>query len=172
MSPEVKPLANRRGFTLIETIIALAIMTLAFAAILDVESESINAAARTRQMNIVAMLAKNIMVETEYKFEGKTFDEYKKEDGGQFEAPYEDFKWKTEIKEIEFPNIGASSAQTGADQAGGDITETFTKLVTNFLSKAIREVVVTITWKKGRGEQNFTVSTYWVDLNHEFNLSE
>ena len=52
------------------------------------------------------------------------------------------------------------------------VDEMLTKLVTNFLSKALREVTVTISWKKGAGEQSYAVTTYWVDLNHEFQLSE
>jgi hypothetical protein len=44
--------------------------------------------------------------------------------------------------------------------------------MSSYLSKAIREVTVTITWQRGSGTQNFSVSTYWVNLNHEFSLSE
>src|SRR6478735_4350708 len=98
---ELKFLANRalktglQGFTLLEVIIAMAIMTLAFSSILAVEMGSINASARAKQMNIVAMLAKNQMVETEYKIEGKKFDEVKKEESGAFPSPYQDYTWKT-----------------------------------------------------------------------------
>jgi prepilin-type N-terminal cleavage/methylation domain-containing protein len=43
-----KAASNQAGFTLLEVIIALAIMVIAFASILSVESESINASGRTR----------------------------------------------------------------------------------------------------------------------------
>lgn len=163
--------AGEKGFTLLEVIIALAIMILALSSILTVESNSINASARARQMNIVAMLAKSKMVEVEYSLEGKTFDEVKKEDGGNFETPYEDFRWTRTITELEFPNLAPSGAQGGGGAEGSsDVTEMLTKLVTNFLSKAMREVTVTIFWRRGTAEQKFSVSTYWVDLNHEFEL--
>lgn len=162
------------GFTLLEVVIAMAIMALAFGAILAVEGSSINASARAKQMNIVAMLAKNQMIETEYKIEGKTFDEVKKEDQGTFEEPYQDFKWKTVVKELKFPNIGSGGAGKGAasSAAGGSdqTAELVTKLMTNFLTKSIREVTVTILWKRGSGEQTFSLATYWVDLNHAFEL--
>ncbi len=76
----------------------MTIMVLAFASILAVECNSINATTRAKQMNIVAMLARNKMIETEYKIEGKTFDEIKKEEGGTFAAPYEIYRWKTEVQ--------------------------------------------------------------------------
>ncbi|MDR3607241.1 MAG: prepilin-type N-terminal cleavage/methylation domain-containing protein [Oligoflexia bacterium] len=166
-----------KGFTLLETIIALAIMTMAFAAILGTISGSINASARTHEMTVIEMLAKRQMVETEYKFEGKTFDEVKKEDGGTFPEPYSTYRWKSVIKEIEFPNLGnmtknAAGAAAGGDNANSQIADMMSKLVYQFLSKAIRQVTVTITWMNGSKEQSFEISTYWVDLNHEFQLSQ
>jgi prepilin-type N-terminal cleavage/methylation domain-containing protein len=167
-----------KGFTLLETIIALAIMTMAFGAILATISDSINASARTHEMTIIEMLAKREIVETEYKFEGKTFDEYKKEDSGTFPAPYESYRWTAVVKEIEFPNIGgmnsggSQGAASNTDNNNSEVADMMSKLVTQFLSKAVREVTVTILWMKGSKEQNFAVSTYWVDLNHEFQLTQ
>jgi len=167
---------NNEGFTLLEVIIAITIMVLAFAAILSVESNSINATIRAKEMNIVAMLARGKMIEAEYKVEGKTFEEVQKEQAGAFETPYETFKWKTEVKEIKFPNMnmggGAKNAGGNGDDQGNQYAELLTKLVTNYFSKAIRELVVTILWKRGSTEISYSVSTYWVDLNHEFDTSE
>jgi type II secretion system protein I len=178
---DLKFLGNK-GFTLLEVIIAMAIMTLAFSSILAVEMGSINASARAKQMNIVAMLAKNQMVETEFKIEGKTFEEVKKEETGAFLPPYQDYKWKTTVREIKFPKIspiGAKGAAGGGATTGGaggggedQFTELVTKLISNFFSKAIREVTVTVLWKRGTAEQTFSLSTYWVDLNYEFKFSE
>lgn len=169
---------RERGFTLLEVIIALAIMVMAFASILSVESGAIRASEKTRQLNVIAMLAKNKMVETEYAIEGKSFEEVKKEESGTFEAPYDSYRWKKVIKEIEFPNLALSSSaggdgkSAGSASEGGGFADTMTKLVSKFFSKAIREVTITIFWKQGSGEQTFSLSTYWVDLEHEFALSE
>lgn len=167
-----KHLKNNEGFTLLEVIIAMAIMVLAFAAILAVEQGSIKATTRAKQMNVVGMLAKNKMIETEYKMEGKKFEEVKKEEGGQFEDPFQDYRWKTVIKEITFPNLGSGGGgSSGSSATSGQAAEMVTRIITKFLSKAIREVTVTISWKQGSGDQSFSLSTYWVDLNHEFSLS-
>ncbi|OFZ79339.1 MAG: hypothetical protein A2583_00915 [Bdellovibrionales bacterium RIFOXYD1_FULL_53_11] len=164
------------GFTLLETVIALAIMTVAFSAILMVESASLSTAEKARRMNTVSMLAKNLMAETELKMEGKKFNELKEEEAGEFKAPFEEYTWKRKIKEIKFPNLGVGgSGKSGeGDDAGGmnAAAEKLAKLMATNLSKAVREVTVSVVWKKGGGEQSFSVSTYWVNLNHEFQLTE
>jgi prepilin-type N-terminal cleavage/methylation domain-containing protein len=170
------------GFTLLEVMIAMAIMMVAFASILMVQSSSIEASIKAKRMNVVGMLAKSLMIDTELMFQGKPFAELKKEEAGQFKEPYQDYAWKRTVKEVKFPNLDFSSAAGGAagdkaadntQQEGDDrSTEIMTRLITKFLSNAVREVTVTVSWKKGTGSQSFAVSTYWVDLNSEFAISE
>jgi type II secretion system protein I len=167
----IQPEQGEQGFTLLEVVIAMAIMVITFASILAVEGGALNASARAKQMNIVAMLAKNKMVETEFKFEGKAFTEVKTEEAGTFEDPYQDYRWKSSIKEMKFPNLGMAASKPGG--GGPDqFTEMLTRLISNFFSKAIREVSVTVLWKKGAKDQTYTLSTFWVDLNYEFQLTE
>ncbi len=171
------PLLPNSGFTIVEVVFALAIMTLAFASILAIESGSINATTRAKQMNIVGMLAKNQMVETEFAIQGKTFDEIPKEKSGTFESPYQDYRWQTKIKELSIPNFmgmaGGSSGEgketTGGGSApGGDMIN---QVISSNLSKAIRQVSVTVFWKQGAKEKSFALSTFWVNLNHEISLT-
>ncbi len=167
-------ISDEQGFTLLEVIIAMAIMVVSFATILSVESNSINANIRAKGIGIVAMLAKNKMIDMEYQIEGKSFEDINKEQGANFEPPFDNYRWVATIKEVKFPSLGqgGKAASEDSGDGGGDVANMITKLITNFLSKAVREVTVTIYWKKDQGEQAFPVSTYWVDLNHEFALSE
>lgn len=192
-STEIKPNRSAEpkhadGFTLLEVVIALAIMVLSFSSILAVEGGSINATARAKQMNIVAMLARNKMVETEFELQNKPLNEAKKEESGTFNTPYEDFRWKTTIKEIEFPalNLGSttgseapnpsrsssSSSGSSVGQLQTQMESTVTKMLTTYINKTIREVTVSIIWKKGNTDQTYSLATFWVDLNHEFNANE
>ncbi len=176
-------LRNRSGFTLLETMIAMAIMMVAFSSILMVESSSLNTSTKAKMMSIVSMLAKNKMSEIELELEGRSFTEVKAETSFEnFKEPYQDLKWKRVIKEVVFPSMSfgsgnsnvssSSSGNRGSADGAEAAEERFSKIVTKFLSKAVREVTLTIAWKRGSGEQTYSVSMYWVDLNHEFNLSE
>lgn len=159
----------------------MAIMLVAFTSIFLVQSGSIKASEKARQMNVVGMLAKNAMVEAELSFEGKTFEEVKKTDSGTFPSPYETYSWKREIKEIDIPNLNINP--NGGDQKGRDsggdssgsgnqMTEMLTKLLSQYLSKSIREVRVTVSWTQAAGEQKFTLATYWVNLNNDFQITQ
>lgn len=180
---------DNSGFTLLEVLISMAIMLVSFASILMVQSTSIRSSVRTRDMITVTMLIKRAMVDAELEFQGKPFSEVKKEENGEFPEPYKDFSWKREIKEVKFPNLtegmgqgnaqakGDSSAEkegsdTGAGDPSSQMMSQIGKLVTKFLSKSIREVVVTVKWQKGKGEQKVTLSQYWVNFTTEFELDE
>jgi general secretion pathway protein I len=159
---------SKEGFTLLEVLFAMAIMSVALVAIFTIEGSSISASDKGKRMNIVAMLAKNKMIETEFDLEGKTFDEVEKDKTGNFEPPFETYTWKRSIKELKFPSIGGG----GGDDQNAQVTEMISKLFSNYLSKSLREVTVSIIYHRGEHDQTFSVSTYWVDLNHAFELSE
>jgi prepilin-type N-terminal cleavage/methylation domain-containing protein len=169
---------SQSGFTLLETLIAITIMLIAFASILAIQSNSINTSIRARTVTVAAMLLRNEMIDTEYTIQGKTFEEVETEKGGNFPAPFEEYRWTRVIKEIEFPNLNFASGNEktggGGDQQQGatEMVDLITKLVTQFLSKAMREVTVTVYFKKSGKELQYSATTYWVDLNHEFQLSQ
>jgi type II secretion system protein I len=157
---------NPKAFTLLEVLIALAIMALAFGSILAVEQGSINASARAKQMHTVAMLAKNQMILTEYQVEGKTFEEVKKEDTGAFAEPYSDYRWTTTIKQVQFPHLNLSSEKENEPMPDDQMI----KIITSHLSQSIHQIQVRVSWKKGSTEQDYTLSTFWVNFQHEITL--
>ena len=162
--------ADRKGFTLLEVLIAMSIMVVAFGAILSIESSAINVTNRAKQTNIQAMLLKNALIQTELEIEGKSFEEIQKEKTTPFESPYAEYNWSRKVKEVEFPNLvpSAGDGKSGEDQG----SEQLGKIVTKFLSKAIREVEVSVNWKKAEKTYSVSATTYWVDLNHELALTE
>jgi general secretion pathway protein I len=177
-----KLLNNESAFTLLETLIASAIMLIAFSSILMVESGSLDASTRARTMNIVAMLAKQALIDSEIALEGRDFTEVKTEETGSFPDPYQDYQWKREIKEIEFPSIDLAAADENSESnnnpssapqnSNANMMNMLGKLISKHLSKSIREVIVTVSWKKGGKPQSYSVSWYWVNLNNDFALSE
>jgi len=177
-----KLLSNQSGFTLLETLIAMAIMLVAFASILIVESGSLDASSRARNMNIVAMLARNALIDSELLLEGKEFTAAKTEESGNFPDPYSEYQWKREIKEIKFPtlNMGTGNEEEESNQnspnrnpdPNANMMSMLGKLIAKHLSKSIREVIVSVTWQKGGKPQTYSITWYWVNLNNDFALSE
>lgn len=165
-------MGNIKGFTLLETMIAVAIMAVAFAAILMVENSSLSALERSRKMNTVAMLARNAMVQAEMEFEGKPFSELKEEESGKFDPPYESFIWEREIKEIEFPEISFGGGGEEDSGTSTQMMDRMVRLLSQYFSQSIREVKIKVSWPKGKGVQSYELSTYWVDLNKGFSLNE
>lgn len=173
---------SNQGFTLIEVMIAIGILAIGIGAILVAENNSLDVTLRAKRMTTVAMLAKNALIEAEREIEGKAFTEIKTESNGTFDAPFSEYRWERKIKEITFPNLldptsgGGDPAAAAKDKGGVQVTdpgvERVVKIATQYLSKASREIAITILWTEKKEPQKFSVSQYWVDLNHEFKLSE
>jgi prepilin-type N-terminal cleavage/methylation domain-containing protein len=167
------------GFTLIEVMVAMTIMAVAFGTLLAIQGASLRSTTKAQELNVVSMLAQNEMIDTELELQGKAFEEVKTEDGGTFPDPYQDYEWKRVIKEIKFPALNlapppsSGDASSAASSSGTDSsTELLAKMTSNFFSKGMREVTVTISWKRGGGDQSYSISTYWVNLNNELQLSQ
>lgn len=174
------------GFTLLEVMIAMAIMLVSFSSILAIQSSSMNSALRSRQTHEVSMLARSAMAQTEVEITGKKFEEISEEASGQFDPPYQDYSWTRKVKEVKLPNLsglgkaaqdaeGNSGPQTREEQdaaeQNGALIDQMTKVITNFLSKAIRQVTITVSWKRGTRTLTYEVAMYWVDLNSDFQLT-
>lgn len=148
-------------------------MTVTFASILMVESNSIQAVTRTKILNIVSMLIQTTLTETEYLIENKQFTEVKEEETGTYAEPYQDYTWKRKIKEIEFPNLStapADDSEKDTNTQQNEFLQTMNRLLSGFLSKAMREVTVSVIWDTTGKPEEFSVSFYWVNMNAEIPL--
>jgi len=166
---------SNKGFTLLEVLISFAIMAIIISAAILVASGALNATGKARTNSQVAIVAKNVMIETEIELAGTPLKLAKKEESGEviFKNPEQVFIWKREIKEVKFPdlNFGGGQGEDGESKEESPLQGKISQTITEFLSKAIREIVITIYWEKGEGQQSFVVTTYWVDLNYEFKIN-
>lgn len=160
------------GFTLLEVLIAMLIMVIAFGSIFSIQSSALQISSRAKQNNTVAMLLKNALVKAELDVQGKKFEEVNKEESGNFDTPFESYSWSRKIKELEFPNLIGKAASEGSEGSTDQSSEVIGRLVTKFLSQSVRQIEVTVKWKKLDKEQSQSGTTLWVDLNHEMALSE
>jgi general secretion pathway protein I len=106
---------SNEGFTLLEVMIALAIMLIAFSSIIAIQSSAMNSALKARQIDEVSVLARNAMIQTEVEISGKKFEDIAAELSGQFEDPFQDYSWTRKIKEVKLPNLSGLAKAAGGD---------------------------------------------------------
>lgn len=152
-----------RGFTLLETIIAMSIMASGLMLLVNTWGGSFVRLDRTQKQFELAVLLERKMIDFELKYRGKNIDEISEEDEGEFDG-YPEYKWTMTSKKLEFPDIGAtlSSRDGGVDA----MTLSAIKQLTDTLSKAIKELTVTVTYsKKGKKPIVHSITTYFVNYD-------
>ncbi|ATB37368.1 hypothetical protein CYFUS_002790 [Cystobacter fuscus] len=87
-----------RGFTLLETVVALAILALALMAIFDINSGAVANHAYAKKLTVATLLARSKMTDLEQKLYDEGFSNDDQEESGDFSAEgWEGFKWRAKI---------------------------------------------------------------------------
>jgi general secretion pathway protein I len=107
-----------RGFTLLEVMIALAILGLALTAIVDINGTAIRTHSYAKQVTVATMLARSKMADLESQFtqEGFTSEFDQKMDGNFEDEGWDGFKWEAEIIK---PDLDAKNATALVEQLVG-----------------------------------------------------
>ncbi|MHB8875177.1 MAG: type IV pilus modification PilV family protein [Myxococcaceae bacterium] len=201
--------ANRAGgFSLLEVVVALAILALSLMAIFDLNAGAVASHAYVKRLTIATLLARSKMTDIEQNLYDKGFSNDDEEDSGDFsDEGWGSFKWRAKIiapktdgmspqqligglfnlpmggegKDGEDPMGGLASlfmGGGGGDKSGGGdaagglaamgpmagmIQGQFTQMVDQ-LTKAVREVHLTVTWKDGKQTESFDLVTHVVSL--------
>lgn len=110
---------NRRGFTLLEVMIAVAILGISLAAIFSSEVGAANIAARARRQNVAVTLARCKMGEIEeiISIEGLPALEKKDTDACCEHAPVEGYECDWIVERIILPEFGAGDDESEDDEA-------------------------------------------------------
>ena len=119
--------SSQTGFTLLEVMVAVAIIAMSFVSLLGSQSQSISIAGISRFETTAAMLAREKL--TELQLAG--FDRLGNS-AGRFEDDFTDYSWQTEVRELSEDETGL----TGTDgmlklvtlevSRGEDINQIFT----------------------------------------------
>lgn len=178
---------RRGGFTLLEVMVALAILAGALLAISDVVSGALRNHVRARDLEVATLLARGKMAELEDHYEAKGFRATDEAEEGTFEEEgHPEVRWKVEVT---VPPIDATPenllrAFTGSEEglqallpAAGESAQAapFQALLTaslqgvlaklgDQLERGVREMKLTVSWPDGNREESFTVVTHMVIL--------
>lgn len=154
---------NKKGFTLLETLLAVVILSAGIMLLTQSWSGSFLRIRKTQLNQEVAALLERKMAEIDLEYRDKPLETIKEEDGDDFGAEYPDYQWKMTSREFQAPNLGSllTSQEGGADQ----MLLTIVSQLTEHLSKTIKEVKVTVIYSKGKKPMEYSAVTYFVDYN-------
>lgn len=170
-----------RGFSLLEIMVALALMAMSFTALILVQGRATNVAVQARNLSTATMLARYQLRECQreaQKFISAASDF--KQDGNFTELGFERYTWECHAPKFNMKAPSASQVEQAAKANTPDQTKQQGKtasasamspvitLVTDTLGNSVRELVVIVRWTEGVGEDNtgdeIRVVTHIVDL--------
>lgn len=152
-------LKRNKGFTLLEIMVAMAILSISLVALLSFQGNTMITSGRAEKITEATMLARMKMGEIELELDKGLkkgeFPEEKTEEG-EFEEPFENYKWKLSIKGVKLP------APVMGDE--GSVENLIGRQLTEEIAKTVREVKLEIVWSELGEEQSINVVTHIVKL--------
>lgn len=166
----MRTLRDQRGFTLLEVMIAFAILAFILAAVFIAQGTSLASSGRSRNIIIATNLAKNLVAEKELLYEGRPFDRIEPKQDGAFPAPYDKYKWKIEITEVEFGALTdlLLKANQNDSQLGGEQGGQVLKMFETYLKKSVRRMNLVVEYPDGPGTSTLTFTELLVNYDQEF----
>ncbi|MGE3262805.1 MAG: prepilin-type N-terminal cleavage/methylation domain-containing protein [Bacteriovoracia bacterium] len=160
---------QQSGFTLLEFMIAFALLTVILSAVFITQGTSLSSSVRSKNILIATNLARNIINENEVKYEGVSFEQLPKEESGTFPEPNQQFKWTAKYEEVEFDTLAEMMAKKNEKDGTADATTAqVVKLFLDYLKKSVRRVTLTVEWPDGNGTSSQTFSELLVNYDAEF----
>jgi len=95
--PDWKRIYGMSGFTLLEVMVALAIIAVALTAVLGSQSQSVSLASEARFSTTAPLLAQSKMAEIEIRDPGDLMD-----DSGDFGEDFPEYTWQVTLSDVTF----------------------------------------------------------------------
>lgn len=169
------------GFTLLEVLIAVAILAISLSSLMGSQLSSMAATRYARDISAAALLAEYQIVELEFVHRTEGWVNSDVEYEGSFDDHgYPDMDWVCTVHFIELPEYNQLiEAKEGADEAAGQDGDNIMDagdqamgalgmvwpIVKTAIENSIRKVDCTVSWKNGTIAEEFQVQTFWTDPN-------
>lgn len=174
---------RRRGFTLLEVLIALAILAGALAVLMGTVANSSQQAVYSNQLTRVGLLAQSKMTDLEYELYEEGFSDHVENFRGNFrEEGYPEITWEADIHPVEIPPgveeelLGQVNAQLfgGQDAKGAlrgnaafssklPMLVSMVPMMINQIGNKTRRVRLTVHYEFAGSPRDLTVSQYVID---------
>jgi prepilin-type N-terminal cleavage/methylation domain-containing protein len=184
---------QNKGFTLLEVLIALAILASSLTILIGTMANSGQQAIYADKLTRVTQAARSKMTDVEYELHREGFsDDVQRFDGDFDERGLEDMRWEATVYPVEIPEsvkqelVGQVNAQLfggqdskGALKGNAAFSSMLPMLISqipemiNQIGKKIRRVNLTVYYEFADQERTMELTQYVVDTaNSEFNLFE
>jgi general secretion pathway protein I len=172
------------GFSLLEVMVAMAILALSLVALVRIMTNNVRAAAHARLVTNATLLARSKLAAMEDEILDTGFTDSDQEDAGDFsDEGYPRMRWQSLLERVELPVDAAEKAQEAAQHTTesattgsstnpmmaltgmmGGLMSTLVEPIRVGLQESVRRVSVRVLWDEvGRGEQSFEVVAYLTD---------
>ncbi len=178
-----------RGFTLLEVVVALAILAMGLMAVSDVVGGALRNHVRAHQLDVATLLARGKLAELEDHYEEEGFRVMDESDEGSFEEQgHPEVKWKVDVvapkldpggdaacgKLLGEGGLSALLPKDPGAASGGPTTvnpmqasiEAMVKqqcsAFAETMKRSIRELRLGVSWREGKRAEGFTVATHLV----------
>ncbi len=187
----VERMRQTRGFTLLEVLLAMAILASALTILMGTMANSNQQAVYANRTTRVSQLAKSKMIDLQYELMREGTTENVESKSGDFsDEGFSDVEWEAEIQPIEIPDqvkeqlLGKVNAQLfGGEQSKGALkgnaafSAKLPKLIgcipqmINRIGTKVRRIVLVVRFDFQGEEQRLSLTQYVVDRSsREFNL--
>ncbi len=180
LTSPVRKTRIQAGFTLIEVMIALAILAGMLVLLLRGAASNVASTQRSKYMTAATELARMKMYDIEEVLLEEGFQPDTQEDEGTFkEQGWPQISWKSSIEKIELPNADALEGFSGGEDGeeggeslggvggggglGGAIVGGQFEMIKGMMEESLRRVRLTISYKVAGYKDEFTVDCYFTD---------
>lgn len=168
----------RGGFTLLEVMVALAILASTLVVLLQIVTNNVRATNHAKLTTAATLLARGKMIDIEDGILENGFSTDNETEHGTFrDQGYPDFRWDSSIERIELPTDMKQLAEQQASDTSkskdpmqaltgmmGGLMSSFMEPIRVGLEESVRRVTVKITWNElGRHDQTLEVVTFLTD---------
>lgn len=153
------------GFTLLEILVSIGLLATGFLGLLSAQGSAFLSSERAELLSTATFLARSRMAELEIELE-KDFDQNKFPDEsqahGQFEEPYDGFRWQYTVSKVQIPVAG------GGQEGQLAVVQDYMKNIADKISESVRHVELMVLWgdpdQKIEDQPKIVVTTHIVDL--------
>ena len=168
-----------RGFTLLEIMVALAILSMTLVVLLEIITNNVRATNHSKSTTAATFLARGKMIDIEDDIIANGFVDNDQTDEGTFkEQGFPGYSWSSVVERVELPtDITQKAQQTSTDTAldskdpmqalggvMGGLMSSFLEPIRIGLQESVRRVTLRVFWEEpGRPNQTLEVVTFLTD---------